>query len=90
MSIPETDRDFFQPALTERRHGRSRERVAGPIAKSQELRYDDSPAIAAIAIFFVGLFIIWAAFFFFLPGPQQQRGLAVNETGAHAGRLPQH
>jgi hypothetical protein len=64
------------------------------LAKHQELPYDDNPAVAAVAMFFAGLFIIALALFFFVPGPQQQRGLAVNETGGHADRaspiIPQH
>ena len=87
---------IFKPLPRNPRDGIGREGVAGPteLAKRQELPYDDSPAVAAVAMFFAGLFIIALALFFFVPGPQQQGGLAVNETGAHADRsspiIPQH
>ena len=96
MSKPQADGDNFQTAPTEPRDGIAREGVDGPteLARRQELPYDDSPAVAAVAMFFAGLFIIALALFFFLPGPQRQGGLAVSETGAHADRLspiiPQH
>jgi len=96
MSKPQADGDNFQAAPTEQRDGIAREGVDGPteLAKRQELPYDDSPAVAAVAMFFAGLFIIALALFFFVPGPKQQGGLAVNETGAHADRpspiIPQH
>jgi hypothetical protein len=43
--------------------------VDGPneLAKRQELPYDDSPAVAAVAMFFAGLFIIALTLFFFIP-----------------------
>jgi hypothetical protein len=96
MSNPQADRDNFQTAPTEPRHGIAREGVDGPteLAKRQELPYDDSPAVAAVGMFFSGLFIIALALFLFVPGPERQGGLAVNETGGHADRpspiIPQH
>ena len=96
MSKPQADGDNSQTALTEPRDGIARKGVDSPteLAKRQELPFDDSPAIAAVAMFFAGLFIIALALFFFVPGPWRQGGLAVSETGAHADRLspiiPQH
>ena len=76
MSKPQADGDNFQTAPTEPRDGIAREGVAGPpeLAKRQELPYDDSPAVAAVAMFFAGLFIIALALFFFVPGPKNREG----------------
>jgi hypothetical protein len=88
MSNPQADPENFQTAPTEPHHGIAREGVDGPteLARRQELPYDDSTAVAAVGMFFAGIFIIALALFFFAPGPQRQGGLATNETGAHADR----